>query len=1430
MSRAFQPHVVTSDSAAGGQIIDGSLKFNIGRTNYMKRSPTSDGNKQVWTSSFWIKRTRLGVQQKILEAGSSSSSFISFEFQADDKLQLYAYADSATQVHLKTAARYRDTSAWYHVVVYMDSVNSTARLYVNGAQPAMETNTQPTTNYNFHINNNVMHSIGRSQTTNDYYMDGYLSQFYHLDGILRDASHFGYTDEATGIWRPKKYKRRSPNNGTQWRNGVSGNIYSGSTANIFNSNLSAIGINGNGNASNNHLTVASINVRASSVGVRVSNSGSDIQVSINGSVVGTIASGNMTNNIPKLFTFTFDETLISTIKIQRVGSASGWFLYEIQLDETPLVDNDTSNMGKKGFYLPFDGNSVPTDDQSGNGNNFVAYQMRPTVPLTRATGALPIMRTNKGGSIALTGVRDDPNGSSCVVAVPGHNAFQDYSYHVGASTYKSFITSGSPTISCEGAGQQGGQCLYRNSIKLVGSSSQYIEIPFSSVSLGTGDFTIECWAMHLSHGTDMNLFNLYNGSDRKFFIQARVNNNSNDIHVRFYGSSNQYNSNSIEWKNNDNAMKVWYHVAVCRSSGTFRVFLNGVQVSADHNTSGEDLGSVDRLRVGYMAGDGSKYWDGHVQDIRFYTTAKYTSNFSVPSGNSNIVADSPSGVAVPRKFDYSVLENGSVSINAGSDYLNIANSSDFDLGSSWTIEFWFYPYDTTNAKVLGTRGDSSPRGWEIVYWNGGFVGIEQYGDQTTSGQQRGTKYVAPLAWHHIAITHNGTNTRTYIDGFADLLYTGSSGSNWGSGGHSLRIGKPESYSEAGRYAISNLRIVKGTVVYTTNFEPTIEPLTNITNTKLLCCNSKTSETSATVTPNTITRNGNVYANDFNPFDVADTIGQESGYCIMNVTHKNSNANPSDGGLHWSCTAAGDGKTVGTLSFTKGKYYFEDTVALASRHHVGVVSDENQTFVSGDLGNRADEWVIRTDGYKVNNISGIGGDGVNLNTVTTNLTGYIWMVAVDADNGKIYFGKNGLWLAGANPYTGANAHYTNLSGYRLAPAMGRRTSANAANINFGQTPFVYNPPEGFHALCTSNIEDEPIIDPKQHFDILTYTGNGSASHTITGLKFKPDLVWIKCRSSAKWNILVDSLRGTSKNLSSNSSNGEYTETHIPSFDNNGITVADIDSGTANENSFTYVAWCWKAGGGSTGGTYWKDGVQYTNKTDLVTGGIVNQIGAISINTKAGFSIVNFGGTGSSADLPHGLGKAPKFVLIKKFSASGNSWAVYCDGAGAQQQILLNSSNAKSSDANGFDAIPDETFVHLGSGSAMATNQTGQNIAYIWAEIPGYSKFGVYYGNNNTDGTFIHCGFRPRFFLWKVLGRTGGWGIIDTARDINNDNSERQLGPDDADAEGTYQVLDITSTGIKMRNTWGDTNQVYEHLFMAFAEQPVSNPYGGQSNAR
>ena len=637
MTRTVQPHMITDDSSAGGKVINGSLVFNIGRENYLKRTPDSDGNKQKWTWSGWIKRTRVGVQQKILEAGSSSTSFVSFEFQADDKLQLYGYGDGSGQCHLKSAALYRDTSAWYHIVVYMDSANSTARLYVNGVQPSMETNTQPTSNYNFHINNNVAHYIGVSGTTNNYYSDMHLTEVHHIDGQALDPSYFGYTDSSTGIWRPKKYTY--------------------------------------------------------------------------------------------------------------------------------------GNYGTCGYYLPLDGSGVPTDDQSGQNNHWTPFRLRPTVSLENATGALPIMRTNKSGSHNLAGTREDAYKNNIVVALPFNTGFRDYSWHIkGSGSINTVSTGGSPTVECEGSGQQGGPALYSNSLKLVRASSQYAESVFSSVSVGTGDFTVEGWFQNTTNSSDKNLFNLYDGSTRKWFVQARVNNSADDLHIRYYGSGGQYNSDALGWSGDTDSLKVWYHFAHSRSSGVSRTFLNGVKIGQHNNT--EDIGNVDRLRVGYMAGDGTKYVDGFAQDVRFYNgVGKYTSNFSVPSASPTITSDSPSGVAVARKP--SVLENGSVTIDGESDYLKIPYSSDFDLGSSWTIEFWLYPYTDGNGKLIGTRGDGSPRGWEIVYWNGGQVGVEQYGDQSTSGQVRGSIIVEPLTWHHIAVTHNGTNTKTYIDGVLDLNTTTS---------------------------------------------------------------------------------------------------------------------------------------------------------------------------------------------------------------------------------------------------------------------------------------------------------------------------------------------------------------------------------------------------------------------------------------------------------------------------------------------------------------------------------------------------------------------------------------------------------------------------------------------------------------------------------
>ena len=1504
MGRSFHPHIITDDSSAGGKVINGSLVFNIARENFLRRTPSSDGNRRTFTFSFWFKRTRIGGEQRIFSSydGSNIAFQCGIKFFSNNTLQVFNSPNGSLSTNLITNRFFRDTSAWMNIVVAVDMTQGTAanrvKIYINGEQEtSFSTANYGSQNEDWWFDNNSAQHIGGRGSEQTQYSDMYLTEVHHIDGQALDASYFGYTDSSTGDWRPKKY----------------------------------------------------------------------------------------TN----------------------------------------------SNYGTCGYYLPLDGSGVPTDDQSGRNNHWTPFRLRPTVSLENATGALPIMRTNKSGSHNLAGTREDAYKNNIVVALPFNTGFRDYSWHIkGSGSINTVSTSGSPTVECEGSGQQGGPALYPNSLKLVRASSQYAESVFSTVSIGTGDFTVEGWFQNTTNSSDKNLVNLYDSSTRKWFVQARVNNSSDDLHIRYYhdSTSTQNNSDALGWSGDTASLKVWYHFAHSRSSGVSRTFLNGVKV-AQHNNN-LNIGNVDRLRVGYMAGDGTKYVDGFAQDVRFYNgVGKYTSNFSVPSASPTITSDSPSGVAVARKS--SVIENGSVTIDGESDYLKIPYSSDFDLGSSWTIEFWLYPYSSQNGKLIGTRGDGSPRGWEIVYWNGGQIGVEQYGDQSTSGQVRGSLILEPLAWHHIAVTHNGTNTKTYIDGVLDLNTTTSSGSNWGAGSHELRIGRPEAHAEAGRHAISNLRIVKGSVVYSANFKPPTEPLTNITNTKLLCCNSKTSPLNATVsqtrTGPTITTNGGIthstddpysssegstsnsgtgyleipsdsfiigygdftiecwlkstqaggsnqdgvwsiisgssafqstntnivrlvqgrdgdggqdgglevtidgetigttdqdvlaentwthvavsrqsgfvrifvggvikasgylrksvtgnrfvtgyydnnytfqgnmadlrfvngraiytgnftpptsalpnipnsvlrccssdssaassgqvyttpvrygdtYANDFNPFDEYDSTGQESGYCILNTVDKSSNTTPSDGGLHWACSASGEGKIRGTISFTEGKYYFEDTVSIAARHQVGVMDTET-LYTGGDLGNNIGEWVVRTDNYGVHHGSSRGENVDPLSTDTTNKIGYVWMVAVDADNGKIYFGKNGSWLKGADPARGQNPVYSNLSG-RLAPAMGRRTGANAANINFGQRPFVYNPPEGFLPLCTSNLKHSPVRNPAQHCGVLLWTGNGSVSGqniTDTGLEFKPDLVWIKQRNGNQNNLIHDTVRGINKYIKTDENAAESTnEDFVTQILQGGFKVGN--SGVTNGSGETNVAWCWKGGGTAV-----------TNND----GNITSQVSA---NKEAGFSICSWTiNTSGVYTIGHGLGKAPAMIIMKNRDTT-NNWDVYHQSVGPNFRIRLNSdTNREDYTGPWNDTAPDSSkFTSTGSWLGGNGNKI---VAYCWAEIPGYSRFGTFKGNSaSSDNTYIHCGFRPAFIMSKdsTAGGTGWWWRVDTKRDPDN-VVYNMVDANRSQAERTDTIFDICSNGFKVRLGLGTT----DFIFMAFAEQPQGNPFGGQSDAR
>ena len=341
----------------------------------------------------------------------------------------------------------------------------------------------------------------------------------------------------------------------------------------------------------------------------------------------------------------------------------------------------------------------------------------------------------------------------------------------------------------------------------------------------------------------------------------------------------------------------------------------------------------------------------------------------------------------------------------------------------------------------------------------------------------------------------------------------------------------------------------------------------------------------------------------------------------------------------------------------------------------------------------------------------------------------------------------------------------------------------------------------------------IDDPSAHFQTATWTGTGS-SQNITNdgnSDLKPDWVWIKERGQANNHKIYDSTRGTTKFLVSATTDAEGTDSNgLTAFLTDGFTLGG--GGSHNANSNTYVGWQWKANGGTTSSN--NDG-SYTS--------------TIQANTTAGFSIVKYGDASSfSASTPatvgHGLGNTPKWIVIKNLDGT-RSWGVHHVSNGAGKIIYLDLTNAVAN-STGFDngTLPTSSVFTVNTLN-VANGNNLEYIAYCFAEIQGFSKFGSYTGNGDADGPFVYTGFKPAWVMIKVSsGNTGGWDIYDSKRLTFNPNEE-VLQANASSAEASDDAIDLLSNGFKIRNTTGNQNgSGNTHIYMAFAEHPFVSSKG------
>jgi hypothetical protein len=281
------------------------------------------------------------------------------------------------------------------------------------------------------------------------------------------------------------------------------------------------------------------------------------------------------------------------------------------------------------------------------------------------------------------------------------------------------------------------------------------------------------------------------------------------------------------------------------------------------------------------------------------------------------------------------------------------------------------------------------------------------------------------------------------------------------------------------------------------------------------------------------------------------------------------------------------------------------------------------------------------------------------------------------------------------------------------------------------------------------------------------------------------------------------------LHSDLSDGEYTNTNtLKSFDTNGFSVGN--SGATGASSSTYVAWNWKAGGAGS-----------SNPTGTISS-------TISANSDAGFSIISYTGTGSSGTLGHGLSGTPDMTIVK--SRDGNDqWIVQTpDMNTSGHSLRLMDTSAKQGASSGeLMTYQATTLTNNGSWGGNNTNGVAY-IAYVFKSVDGYSKFGSYVGNSSADGTFVYCGFRPAYVMFKRTSGAERWNIFDADRSGYN-LVDDFLAADTSNAENVNHTgirMDFTSNGFKIRGTnTGINTSGATYIFLAFAEMPFKH-----SNAR
>ena len=723
--------------------------------------------------------------------------------------------------------------------------------------------------------------------------------------------------------------------------------------------------------------------------------------------------------------------------------------------------------------------------------------------------------------------------------------------------------------------------------------------------------------------------------------------------------------------------------------------------------------------------------------------------------------------------------------------------------TTWTLSLWLkrgrLPGGSTRNDIFsaGTEEIVFYQGTEVLYLRAGSISTAVFRDTS--------------AWYHLVIVSNGTTVKGYINNSEVVSYTGTMTSFNSAAVHT--IGQYQNNLAADGFFdgyMAEINFVDGQALATTSFGAT-STITGVwspikytgtygNNGFHLDFNSYA--TTAALGTDT---SGNSNTWTVNNCSVTAGVTYDSMIDVPTVTATGSNYavwNPNDsclatgaitisqGNLHVVGTGGSNEWVAGSIAIDIGgttDYVWEVKISALVASYFGIMPASTTGVIYGTTGIRA---YYPSLGKKYSDTTG---------TAYAASSGAGDVMGFVIGNGSITTYKNG---------TSLGVMFSGLTGFWKP--MINHNNTFTIDANFGQQGFAYPSSYGSaKALNTYNLAAASILIGNLYMNAVTYTGTVAQVATT----FSPDFFWAKTRSNVFAHGLFDSLRGTQV-LESNTTAAEAFSIDAVSLGDGSsrVNLANY-SGHTDQPSYTYVAWYWKAGG-STG---------VSNTSGSITS-------MVSANTTSGFSVVTYTGTGANATVGHGLGVAPRMMIIKQrsggASSGANDWNVYhANLTSAVYYIRLNLQNAEVSNATVWNSTaPSSTVFSLGS-QQNSNELNGLMVAYCFAQIAGFSAFGSYVGNGSADGTFVYTGFRPRWIMTKQTDVASEWDIIDTARDTYN-LAGQGLRAQTAAAEYTPASsgfpVDILSNGFKWRGAASDPNRSgATYIYAAFAENPFNN---------